>query len=66
MHRGDVENHNAVCPERIINGWLDCRMCGLHTVGNPESLHRGTFIFVSQVFSKEERRIQGFKVEIVL
>ena len=61
-----MENHNAMCPEGKVTGWLDCRMCGLPTGGKPDSLHRGKFIFVSQVFSKEGRRIQGLKVEIVL
>ena len=41
-------------------------MCGLPTGGKPESLHRGKLIFVSQVFSEEGRRIQIFKVDIVL
>ena len=41
-------------------------MCGLPTGGKPESLHRGKFVFVSQVFSKEGRIIQGLKAEIVL
>ena len=34
-----------------INGLLDCRMCVLPTGGKPESLYRGKFLFVSQVFS---------------
>ena len=51
---------------RKKNGRLDCRMCGLPTGGKPESLCRGKFIFVSQVFSKEGRIIQNFKVEIFL
>ena len=54
------------CPDGKINGWLDCRMCGLPTGGKPESLHRGQFIFVSQVFSKQGSIIQGLKVGIVL
>ena len=61
-----MENHNAVCTDGITNGLLDCRMCGLPTGGKPEPLHRGKFIFVSQVFLKEGRIIQGFKVEIFL
>ena len=61
-----MDNHNAMCPEGKINGRLDCKMCGLPTGGKPESLHRGKFIFVSQIFSKEGRIIQGLKVEIVL
>ena len=39
-------------------------MCGLPTGGKPEFLHRGEFIFLSQVFSKEGRIIQGSKVDI--
>ena len=46
-------------------GWI-WRMCGLPTGGKPEPLHRGKFLFVSSVFSKEVRRTQGFKVEIFL
>ena len=61
-----MDNHNDMCPYVRINGWLYYRMCGLPTGGKPESLHRGKFIFMSQVFSKEGRRIQGFKVDIVL
>ena len=61
-----MDNHNAVCPDGRINGWLDCRMCGLPTGGKPEPLHRGKFLFLSQVFSKEGRIIQNFKVEILL
>ena len=61
-----MDNHNAMCPDEKINGLLDCRVCGSPTGGKPESLHRGKFIFVSQVFSKEVIRIQGLKVEIVL
>ena len=45
---------------------LDWMMCGLPTGGKPELLHRGEFIFLSQVFSKEGRIIQVFKVAIVL
>ena len=45
-------NHNALCPDGKLNGLLDCRMCRLPTGGKPESLHRGKFIFVSQVFSE--------------
>ena len=41
-------------------------MCGLPTGGKPEFLHRGEFIFLSQVFSKEGRIIQGSKVDIFL
>ena len=41
-------------------------MCGLSTGGKPESLHKVKFLFVSQVFYKEGRTIQGYKVEIVL
>ena len=48
-----MENHNAMCPDGKINGWLDFRMCGFPTGGKQEYLHRGKFIFVSQVFSKE-------------
>ena len=66
MYRGDLDNHNDMCPDGIINGWLDCIMCGSPTGGKPESPHRGKLIFASQVFSKEGRRIQGFKVEISL
>ena len=47
-----MENHNAVCPDVKINGWLDCIICGLSTGVKPESLHRGKFIFVAQLFSK--------------
>ena len=47
-----MDNHNDFYPDGKINGWLDCRMCGLPTGGKPESLHRGKFIFVSQIFSK--------------
>ena len=54
MYRGYVENHNDLCPDGKINGLLDCRMCGLPTGGKPESLHRGKFIFVSQVFLNKE------------
>ena len=61
-----MENHNSVCPDEIINGWLHCRMCGLPTGGKPKPLYRGKFIFVSQVFSKEGRIIQNFRVEILL
>ena len=52
-----MDNHNAMCPYWRTNGWLDCRMCVLPTGGKPESLCRGKFIFVSQVFSKEGRII---------
>ena len=61
-----MDNHNAMCPYGIKDGWLDCRMCGLLTGGKPESLCRGKFIFVSQLFFKEGRIIQNFKVEIFL
>ena len=47
-----MENHNAICTYGKINGWSDCRMCGLPTGGKPESFHRGKLIFMSQVFSK--------------
>ena len=45
---------------------LNCRMYGLTIFGKSESLNRDKFVFMSQVFSKEGRRIQGFKVDIVL
>ena len=61
-----MDNHNAVCTDGITNGWLDYRMCALHTGGKLEPFHRGKFMFVSQVFSKEGRIIQNFKVEIFL
>ena len=61
-----MHNLNAMFPDVNINWWLDCRMCVLPSGGKLESLHRGKFIFVSQVFSKEGRRIQGLKVEIIL
>ena len=47
----------------VILNWI---MCGLPTGGKPEFLHRGEFIFLSRVSSKEGRIIQGFKVDIVL
>ena len=46
-----MHNHNAMCPDGKIKELLDFRMCGLPTGVKPESLHRGKFIFVSQVFS---------------
>ena len=66
LYRGDVENHNCMCPEGKINRSLDCRMYGLTTGGKQESLNRDKFVFMSQVFSKEGRRIQAFNFEIVL
>ena len=39
-------------------------MCVLPTGGKPELLDRGELIFLSEVFSKEGRIIQGFKVDI--
>ena len=66
MYIGDVDNHNAVCTDGRKNGRSDCRMCGLPTGGKPEPLYRGKFIFVSQVFFKEGRIIQNFRVEIFL
>ena len=49
-------------------GWkiLNWIMCGFPTGGKPEFLHRGEFILLSQVSSKEGRIIQGFKVDIFL
>ena len=61
-----MDNHNDLCPDGKINGWLDCRMCILPTSGKPETLHRGKFIFVSQVFSKQRIIIKGLKIDIVL
>ena len=53
-------------PDEKINRLLDCRMCGLPTGEKLKSLHRGKLIIVSQIFSKDGRRIQDLKVEIVL
>ena len=61
-----MENNNSMWPDGKINGSLDCRMCGLTTGGKPDYLNRDKFVFVSQVFSEEGRKIQGFKVEILL
>ena len=55
-----------MCPEGKINRSLDCRMYGLTTGEKQESLNRDKFVFMSQVFSKEGRRIQAFNFEIVL
>ena len=55
-----------VCVLTKKNGSLDYRMHGLTTGGKQESLNRDKFVFMSQVFSKEGRRIQDFKFDIVL
>ena len=56
-----MENQNYMCPDDKIRGWLDCIMCVIPTGGKLESLHRVKLIFVSQVFSKDGRRIQDLK-----
>ena len=55
-----------MCPDGKRNISFNWRMCGLHTGGKPDSLQRVRFVFVFQVFSKEVRIIQVFRVDIVL
>ena len=54
-----------MCPKGgggVILYWI---MCVLHTGGKSEFLHRGEFIFLSRLFSKEGIIIHGFKVIIL-
>ena len=41
-------------------------MCVLPTGGKSEFLHRGEFIFLSELYSKKGIIIHGFKVDIFL
>ena len=56
-----------ITTERKIS--LDWRMCGLHTGGKSKyshfySTHRGKFLFMSQIFSKEGKKFRVFRSKL--